>query len=178
MELDYDTRLATFFDWAVPEHMPAIEDMANAGFMYIGNIQNAEEVQCTFCKIKITNWKKGSDPLVEHSKYRPLCPFLKFKADPRVQYAIKAGMKESQVLKVYKNYHLYKHTNEEFLIVVKTYIEPRQCEDNLCQKCYKNYYNVLYLPCRHLGLCKACSENTDYCIKCGHKALLKIEISE
>ena len=179
MELDYDVRLASFFDWVVPDHMPDIEKMAEAGFVYAGNKQSVHEVYCSFCKISITNWKKHYIPLEEHQKYRPLCPFLKFKADSRVQFALKAGMKESKVLQAYKNYHLYDHTNEEFLkLVKKSRLEPKQTEDFMCQNCYKHYYNVLFLPCKHLAVCKKCSETTEFCEKCGCKAMLKIVIAE
>ena len=179
MEMSYEMRLASFFDWGVPLHMPDYKKMAEAGFAYNGNIECVDEVHCTFCKIRITNWKKHYDPLEEHQKYRPLCPFLKFKADSRVQFALEAGMKESKVLLAYKNYHLYKLSNKQFLkLVQKIRAEPKQIEDFLCHNCYKNYYNVLYLPCKHLALCKKCSETTKYCVKCGCKPLLKIEIAE
>lgn len=47
--------------------------MANAGFYYVG-LEDC--VRCVFCSTEFSEWKLGDDPLAEHKRRSPYCPFF------------------------------------------------------------------------------------------------------
>ena len=74
------SRLKTFSKW--PEHLEPIisfEDLANAGFVFKGNVidDSEDNVQCVFCAGIIGNWESGDDPLLEHAQSFPNCGFVR-----------------------------------------------------------------------------------------------------
>lgn len=66
-----EERLKTFVDWPVPFLSPEI--LAANGFYYLGR---GDEVRCAFCKVEIMGWVEGDDPVKDHHKWAPKCPFL------------------------------------------------------------------------------------------------------
>ncbi|CAN7945506.1 unnamed protein product, partial [Ixodes hexagonus] len=64
-------RLRTFVGWPLDFLAPV--DLARAGFYYL---QHEDRVRCAFCRGTIHNWERGDDPLVEHGRHFPCCPFL------------------------------------------------------------------------------------------------------
>uniref|UniRef100_A0A131XUQ0 Putative inhibitor of apoptosis protein 1 and 2 iap1 iap2 n=2 Tax=Ixodes ricinus TaxID=34613 RepID=A0A131XUQ0_IXORI len=64
-------RLRTFARWPLDFLDPT--ELARAGFYYL---QQDDRVRCAFCRGTIHNWERGDDPLVEHGRHFPCCPFL------------------------------------------------------------------------------------------------------
>ena len=46
---------------------------AIAGFSYVGP---RDRVKCEYCEGQLEEWSKGDDPLYEHQKHYPNCPFI------------------------------------------------------------------------------------------------------
>lgn len=69
----YNNRLRTFnCEWKLDFITPS--QMANAGFYYMGH---QDRVRCMFCSKEFDYWQRGDDPLVEHKRKSPQCPFFK-----------------------------------------------------------------------------------------------------
>ncbi|XP_077525639.1 death-associated inhibitor of apoptosis 2-like [Haemaphysalis longicornis] len=66
-----EARLATFSDW--PAHFLPPQELAQAGFYYISETAT---VHCAFCRGVVHGTKRGDDPLRDHARDNPLCPFL------------------------------------------------------------------------------------------------------
>ncbi|XP_022249892.1 putative inhibitor of apoptosis isoform X2 [Limulus polyphemus] len=65
-------RLETFQNgWPLSFIKP--EDLANAGFFYVGI---SDKVQCPFCQGIVSSWEEGDDPLKEHVRHFPCCSFV------------------------------------------------------------------------------------------------------
>lgn len=69
----YENRLRTFnCGWNLGFISPS--QMANAGLYYLGK---QDRVRCMFCSKEFDYWQRGDDPLVEHKRKSPQCPFFK-----------------------------------------------------------------------------------------------------
>ncbi|XP_050525793.1 baculoviral IAP repeat-containing protein 2-like isoform X2 [Daktulosphaira vitifoliae] len=69
----YENRLKTFNDeWKLEFLRPT--QMAKAGLYYLGK---QDRVRCMFCSKEFDYWQQGDDPLVEHKRKSPQCPFFK-----------------------------------------------------------------------------------------------------
>lgn len=59
-------------DW--PSDTPVTpEGLAAAGFYWLGV---GDCVRCAFCLGTLKQWEAGDDPLVEHERLFPRCPFI------------------------------------------------------------------------------------------------------
>lgn len=68
----YKNRLRTFNgEWKLDFITPS--QMAKAGFYYLGK---QDRVRCMFCSQEFDYWQRGDDPLVEHKRKAPQCPFF------------------------------------------------------------------------------------------------------
>nr|CAD7399305.1 unnamed protein product [Timema cristinae] len=67
-----DKRLESFRTWPYGHLWPP-QDMAKAGFYYL---QEGDKVQCAFCNGTVGKWEPGDDPLMEHKRHFPNCPFI------------------------------------------------------------------------------------------------------
>jgi len=67
-------RLATFIGWPLGWLSPQL--LAKAGFYYL---RNSDHCSCVFCRGIVGAWEQGDDPLVEHGRHFPTCPFIKKK---------------------------------------------------------------------------------------------------
>ncbi|RZC35564.1 BIR and/or zf-C3HC4 3 domain containing protein [Asbolus verrucosus] len=68
-------RLKTFENWDNEAVTP--EMLAKAGFYSLNNSNDL--VKCAFCNAEVCRWEPGDNPLEEHRKWSPNCPFLKQK---------------------------------------------------------------------------------------------------
>lgn len=68
----FEERLLTFKDWHNPFIRPV--DLAKAGLFYT---KNSDRVECDDCGVQLALWSAGDDPLLEHKKFSPNCPFVK-----------------------------------------------------------------------------------------------------
>lgn len=68
-----ENRLVTFQgQW--PEDCPVpYKQVAKAGFWYKGP---KDRVECAFCRGRLVNWVAGDDPVGEHARHFPACPFI------------------------------------------------------------------------------------------------------
>ncbi|XP_013365033.1 PREDICTED: baculoviral IAP repeat-containing protein 1 isoform X2 [Chinchilla lanigera] len=66
-----DLRQDTFRNW--PREASAVAALVKAGLFYRGV---EDQVQCFSCGGCMKNWQEGDDPLADHTKYFPSCPFL------------------------------------------------------------------------------------------------------
>ncbi|KAK4010405.1 hypothetical protein OUZ56_019548 [Daphnia magna] len=64
-------RLATFQGWPLEYLSP--RELSRAGFFYRGL---ADQTQCAFCCITISQWEPNDDPMAEHRRHAPNCPFV------------------------------------------------------------------------------------------------------
>lgn len=64
-------RLATFQGW--PHEYISPRDLSRAGFFYRGL---ADQTQCAFCCITISQWEQNDDPMAEHQRHAQNCPFV------------------------------------------------------------------------------------------------------
>ena len=67
----FEDRLKTFTNWPNPHVSPEV--LAKAGFQYT---RVADIVRCIFCGVEGYQWCAGDDPLADHIKWKPDCPFL------------------------------------------------------------------------------------------------------
>ncbi|KAH7938373.1 hypothetical protein HPB49_022955 [Dermacentor silvarum] len=71
LQASEEERFNTFSDWPL-DFLPA-RTLAQAGFYYL---HEQDKVRCAFCKGTVHNWEPGDDPLQEHVRHFPCCPFL------------------------------------------------------------------------------------------------------
>lgn len=71
----YYNRLKTFHIERNPWRLDFITPrrMARAGFYYTGE---QDRVKCMHCSRTFDSWCPGDDPIVEHKRYSPWCPFF------------------------------------------------------------------------------------------------------
>ncbi|KAM6156525.1 baculoviral IAP repeat-containing protein 1 [Erethizon dorsatum] len=67
-----ELRRETFKNWP-PESPLAVAALVRAGLFYRGV---EDQVQCFSCGGCMKDWQEGDDPLADHTKYFPSCPFL------------------------------------------------------------------------------------------------------
>lgn len=66
-----EARFETFSDWPL-DFLPP-RRLAQAGFYYF---HDGDRVRCAFCRGVVHGWERGDDPLREHARHYPCCPFL------------------------------------------------------------------------------------------------------
>ena len=173
--MDYASRLASFCSWRVPSRFDR-QLMVEAGFTFAPNKKSPDRVCCSFCGVYLCKWKNDDIPIHEHERYSPDCPFLKFKRDERVQYAMSKGKDEKEVFQTYKRVHLIANTPEEFLELVPTLGEASPATDYTCKVCMTENSTVLFLPCKHLCCCKTCVKSLIKCPICRCSPCLIIDV--
>ena len=79
----YQERLDTFTSTPYPtstswpHKSPRLEQVAMAGFEYIGDTYWSDHVKCTACDAQLMNWEPNDKPLAEHIRVSPSCSFIK-----------------------------------------------------------------------------------------------------
>ncbi|CAL1543146.1 unnamed protein product [Lymnaea stagnalis] len=75
-------RLKTFENWPNDtsswECTP--EKLAKAGFYFHPCEESIDNVCCLFCQKELDGWDPTDDPLAEHKKHSPTCPFLQLRS--------------------------------------------------------------------------------------------------
>ncbi|XP_077488826.1 baculoviral IAP repeat-containing protein 7-like isoform X1 [Amblyomma americanum] len=71
LQASEEERFNTFSDWPLDYLSPRL--LAQAGFYYL---HEQDKVRCAFCRGTVHNWERGDDPLREHARHYPCCPFL------------------------------------------------------------------------------------------------------
>ncbi|KAG0016995.1 hypothetical protein BGZ82_000885 [Podila clonocystis] len=75
-----EARLQTFGNWWPHEHekgwFGTSKRMANAGFVFAPTDDNPDNCQCPYCNIALDGWEAWDDPIHEHQRRTPGCPFF------------------------------------------------------------------------------------------------------
>lgn len=75
-----EARLQTFGNWWPHEHekgwFGTSKRMANAGFIFAPTDDNPDNCQCPYCNIALDGWEAWDDPVHEHQRRTPTCPFF------------------------------------------------------------------------------------------------------
>lgn len=69
----FNNRLQTFETWS-SQIQPNKFQLSSAGFYYTGR---GDIVECFSCALRLHDWKKEDDPMIEHRKLSSDCLFLK-----------------------------------------------------------------------------------------------------
>ncbi|XP_071096571.1 putative inhibitor of apoptosis [Haliotis cracherodii] len=69
----YSSRLDSFVAWPIRYVPKTPEQLASAGFFYIGS---ADRVTCFHCGITLRDWEEEHDPVAEHQRYSEHCQFI------------------------------------------------------------------------------------------------------
>ncbi|KAF6229760.1 hypothetical protein HO173_011276 [Letharia columbiana] len=70
----YLTRVVSYTSW--PHTSPNASAMAKAGFHQQQHSQRRDLTTCSTCGLKLSEWECSDDPLDEHVRRSPACPFL------------------------------------------------------------------------------------------------------
>ncbi|KAF8975762.1 hypothetical protein BGZ46_008873, partial [Entomortierella lignicola] len=76
-------RLDTFGNWWPHESegwYGTTRRMANAGFYYAPTDDSKDNVQCPYCWLGLDGWESNDDPIHEHQRRKPTCPFFATRA--------------------------------------------------------------------------------------------------
>ncbi|XP_037697153.1 baculoviral IAP repeat-containing protein 3 [Choloepus didactylus] len=76
-------RLLTYQMWPLTFLSPI--DLAKAGFYYIGP---GDRVACFACGGKLSNWEPKDDPMSEHLRHFPKCPFLENQLQETLRHTV------------------------------------------------------------------------------------------
>ncbi|KAF9168733.1 hypothetical protein BGX20_011235 [Mortierella sp. AD010] len=72
-------RIQTFGNWWPHENKGwygTVKRMANAGFFYAPTDDSDDNVQCPYCWLGLDGWEANDDPVHEHQRRKPKCPFF------------------------------------------------------------------------------------------------------
>ncbi|CAF2631346.1 unnamed protein product [Rotaria sp. Silwood2] len=64
---------ASFTTWS-NENSPSVDTLVQAGFFYSGR---ATIVTCFYCNESLKNWGSNDNPIIEHARWFPCCPYAK-----------------------------------------------------------------------------------------------------
>ncbi|XP_048239004.1 baculoviral IAP repeat-containing protein 2-like [Haliotis rufescens] len=73
----YSSRLDSFVAWPIRYVPKTPEELASAGFFYIGS---ADRVTCFHCGITLRDWEAEHSPVAEHKRYASDCEFSKLQS--------------------------------------------------------------------------------------------------
>ncbi|APO13965.1 IAP [Plodia interpunctella granulovirus] len=84
-----ENRLRSFQKWPGPPVL--IPKLANAGFYAAPRNVNDDNVRCAYCNAELFMWRAHDDPLEDHKRDSPNCPFL---VDPNAASIVPEGRDE------------------------------------------------------------------------------------
>lgn len=106
MALLYESvRRQTFSTWTLTFLDP--DKLAAAGFFYL---RTDDHVQCAFCQGIVGFWDPSDDPLTEHKKHFPNCPFVAGVATGNVPKG-NPNDESGKVFKLLDDYYNYRVAN-------------------------------------------------------------------
>lgn len=167
---DEATRLETFKNWQ-GDPSAKVEDLAKAGFYYIGN---RDQVLCYHCNGGLEHWEADDDPFVEHAKWFPGCQFVSIvkgrdfienvqgdRNPVPAQFKIQEKIAISEGDKV--------EDMDELLIQ-----NLKMKADKLCKICKSKEMEVVFIPCAHYVACNQCHQGLQTCPICQSKIVQAI----
>ena len=82
-------RLKTFDCWPY-DYVVTKESLAAAGFYYLHIV---DRVKCAYCDVVLADWKVGDDPMKDHTRYAPICPFVRAVRDVKGNISLVKNVK-------------------------------------------------------------------------------------
>ena len=158
-------RIKTFAGWKTSQ---TPEDLARAGFIYMGN---GDRVKCFFCAGQLYNWEAGDKPWEEHARHFPQCSYLlqsKGKAFvERVQTSFSSATGPIRHLTEEKGEELplIPSSSERDVKALEAKIKDLK-DRKLCKICFDSPFNIVFLPCGHLVCCSTCAPALENCCIC------------
>lgn len=93
-------RLETYGSWWPHERTKGwygtSRRMANAGFFYAPADSSADNVQCPYCGLALEGWEASDDPVHEHQRRKPTCPFFATRAAAPTKASAAKAKKRTQ----------------------------------------------------------------------------------
>ena len=158
-----DSRLKSFEAWPAANKGPSPLALATSGFYYTNN---ADITKCFSCSLQLYCWKKGDSPLMEHSKWRPNCSFLKLAKG--FQFVKRANLllnkKDQRELTTDEAEELHMLTKQSDM--PDYIINPLQDPEHPCVVCFAQERSVLFQPCSHVACCLWCAPLLQACPIC------------
>jgi hypothetical protein len=71
--IEIPKRYASFATWP-NENLPPVDDLVRAGFFFTGT---KTIVTCFYCNGSLQNWGPNDNPMIEHARWFPNCPYAK-----------------------------------------------------------------------------------------------------
>ncbi|KAK2587081.1 hypothetical protein KPH14_002852 [Odynerus spinipes] len=194
--ITYEARLRTFDTWSksIP---PTKEQLADAGFFYIGN---DDRTICYHCGGGLENWKTEDDPWQQHAKWFPKCYYLLMVKGQEYVNAVSEQVASS--LKEESSSSL-KYTNiednswpsnvsedsgmgsrrssidsDKGTVHDLCNIKAHESIDDarLCKICYNAERSIVFLPCGHMVACGKCASDMTKCAICRQPILLTVRV--
>lgn len=80
-------RLASFSlsEWPHEKKYINVKKLAKSGLYFTGE---KDVVACAFCNVQLHDWKPNDNPVLDHNKFSPKCPFL---IDPKRSFNVPIG---------------------------------------------------------------------------------------
>lgn len=172
-ELD---RLESFKHWP-KSHIILGENLAAAGFYYIGSYDHTE---CFECGTAISCWEKDDDPWFEHLRWAECCTFIRGKSNNNVplmhsviEVAIKTHRKPNEILRDIER-------AKDVTGIFKDKSSEKSIENTdsrlICKICLEREIQTLFLPCKHLFVCGECADKLNICCICRKTIAWKLNI--
>lgn len=173
------------------------ESLAEAGFYFYGHCgSHRDAVKCYHCAIGLLAFVDDDNPMEEHAKFRPDCPFVV--ANLKRPFTTKD---QENVIKLWSKMSMVKYiatvverrvidavlirrwnekrapyeTIQEFYTEISKKIESlypdlEPCapasEVDTCKVCLDKQISILFSPCTHLVCCSECSQKLKLCPYC------------
>ncbi|CAF3993351.1 unnamed protein product [Rotaria sordida] len=90
--VEISKRQSSFNSWP-QEDLPSVDDLVRAGFFYTGS---KTIVICFYCNGSLQNWGSKDNPLIEHVRWFPLCPYVKQLCDDELYRKIQESKRIHQ----------------------------------------------------------------------------------
>ncbi|CAF1009867.1 unnamed protein product [Didymodactylos carnosus] len=71
--IEIHKRQLTYTSWPRDVPSPSVDDLVRAGFFYSGN---KAIVTCFYCNGSLQNWGEKDNPMIEHARWFPHCPYI------------------------------------------------------------------------------------------------------
>lgn len=76
--IDFDARLRSYEGYWPPHFVKRPDELARAGFFYHGYFSGVYDcVKCFYCDQGVCLWLEDDDPVAEHARFNPHCPFIR-----------------------------------------------------------------------------------------------------
>ncbi|KAF9902182.1 hypothetical protein BX616_002019 [Lobosporangium transversale] len=89
--------------------------MANAGFFYAPTDDSNDNVQCPYCHLGLDGWEAKDDPIHEHQRRNPTCPFFATRAAAPTKASSAKATKAKKKDIASTDYH---HSNEQWACAI------------------------------------------------------------